>query len=204
MSTDSGAQERDHEELIGALANYLVSTRYLAQLTAQEMRDEPPKGANRLTTLVNGLERCRALASRAGYGDGANDLASKLGEICDLGRSLAVAGNHTLALTIAGRVLDLEEELRTLTHTVVTDAPIEGTQAVMSRPARKIVSAAACLLPMRQRRDKSEEFAAELHDMALAGASRRDQLGHALRVLVYILPLRRTLSSSRHRAVDWG
>lgn len=75
---------------------------------------------------------------------------------------------------------------------------------VVSWTARRVVGVAARLLPVEHWPGKAEEFAGELFEIAAAAGSRRRQLAHALRVLVYVVPLRRALSGSRRRPVDRG
>jgi hypothetical protein len=75
--------------------------------------------------------------------------------------------------------------------------------ANLSGVAQRIADFTARLLPAGYRADKAEEFACELYDLAEAGVPRRHQLGHALRVLAQVVPLRRELSGSYH-VVDRG
>jgi hypothetical protein len=50
--------------------------------------------------------------------------------------------------------------------------------------ARRLVTVAAWFLPARQQARYAEEYRSELGDLATKGAGRRQQLGHAVRLLV--------------------
>ncbi|GAB3657197.1 hypothetical protein GCM10027589_17100 [Actinocorallia lasiicapitis] len=67
-------------------------------------------------------------------------------------------------------------------------------QVQVSRQARKLTGAATGLLPIEHRARYNEEFAAELWDLAAAGAGRRQQLAYATRQLVRALHLRAALT----------
>jgi len=74
---------------------------------------------------------------------------------------------------------------------------------VVSHAAQRVTAFTTRLLPAACRSIKSEEFAAELYDIAATGGSRRRQLAYALRLLATIVPLRRALAADgARRAVE--
>jgi DNA-binding CsgD family transcriptional regulator len=62
----------------------------------------------------------------------------------------------------------------------------------------RLSAVAAWLLPAGERARYGEEYRSELHDLAAAGAGRRQQLGYAVRLLVRAAPLRVAVLAPRH------
>ena len=62
----------------------------------------------------------------------------------------------------------------------------------------RLSAVAAWLLPAGERARYGEEYRSELHDLAAAGAGRRQQLGYAIRLLVRAMPLRLAMLAPRH------
>ena len=60
------------------------------------------------------------------------------------------------------------------------------------------MTVATWLLPAREQARYGEEYHSELHDLAAAGAGRRQQLGYAVRLLVRAVPLRAAVLAPRH------
>jgi len=134
--------------------------------------------------------------------DGIADLSFALKRIFDHSH-----GDKALfgAIPQLERVLDCDLDFAKRTHSLLISLSGPSHRAaVVSRAAWHVMGFTARLLPAECRRTKAEEFACELYDLASTGVSRRQQLSHALRVLLHISLLRRALSSSRRRAMERG
>ena len=74
----------------------------------------------------------------------------------------------------------------------------ERVQARRVAPsAGRLAAVAAWLLPAGERARYGEEYRSELHDLAGAGAGRRQQLAYAVRLLVRAMPLRLAVLAPR-------
>ncbi len=75
----------------------------------------------------------------------------------------------------------------------------QRTANASSASARRLISAAVCVLPASQRARYSEEFSSELHELVEIGANRQLQLGYSLRLLIRAWALRTEIRSMRRK-----
>ena len=89
---------------------------------------------------------------------------------------------HALCVMVSQRIIQANNADRT-PHT-------ETSRTRMAAWAGRLAALAVWLLPARERARYGAEYRSELHDLAAAGADRRQQLAYAARLLVRAVPLR--------------
>jgi len=192
----------------------------LAVADAYELAREPDCARDRNTacSLADELDHAdkfrSVLGRRLNYGCSvaeAYELAFGLGR--RLGLALEHAGrlardHHKARIlrNIIARLHRLAASIQESLLKVSGPEPVEGTPApptvMVSPTARLVIGFTARLLPAAPRADKAEEFASELYALAEEGGSRSQQLGHAIRVLITIMSLRRALAAGGRRAAE--
>ena len=162
--------------------------------------------------LTRALKRARRLDHARGLADGlelahsrARDLARDLDGLdraiyFDLGLVHNLA--NCLTRDLLGTRKYAESLVRMMDETAARDRSKQqqslplGTESRKGAPgrgvaptARRLAAVAAWLLPGDKRARYGEEYRSELHDLAVGGAGRRQQLGYAIRLLAGALPL---------------
>jgi hypothetical protein len=139
--------------------------------------------------LVRDLIRHLDLASGLA-GDLDRILASDLTRDLDLASGLASDLDHPLAPRPAAATVASPSALR---PAALPAGRIRGKR--QSATARRLLSAAAYVLPAEDRARYGEEFGSELAELALAGGGRLNQLGYSARVAFSSVRLRAVLGS---------
>jgi hypothetical protein len=148
--------------------------------------------------LHRALTAARALADdldRADEPDRALVAARALAD--DLDRADDLGGADARALVAARQVvaaLDLNRA-----RDLPASAPGHRFGNRRSPAARRLLAAAARMLPAGDRARYAEEFGSELAEIALAGGGRRVQLAYAARQVMSVVRLRAALASPRRR-----
>lgn len=135
-----------------------------------------------------GLERLQALADGLTAG---RDLALRI-------RDSYTDAAHYFAL--ANDLTDAHARTVALARALLPGAPGRRSGKRQVRTARRLVAAAARMLPAGDRARYAEEFRSELAEIALAGGGRAAQLGYAARQLMSSVRLRADLKAPRRRS----
>jgi hypothetical protein len=180
----------DDRDLAGALA--------LARNRAHALADDLNRARNRARAIDRALACAHALADALDRArDRADDLNLDRVGARAIDRALADDLNHARALV---RTVDQVANPGRSDRGVLPGASSPGHARArrVALPARRLVAAAAGLVPAGERARYGEEYRSELHDLAASGAGRCRQLGYALRLLAGTLRLRRAVLAPRH------
>jgi DNA-binding CsgD family transcriptional regulator len=107
----------------------------------------------------------------------------------------AAARRHDL-MPAVDQLIEPDQKERSVAPEARSREKAQARQPTLS--GCRLSAVAAWLLPAGERARYGEEYRSELHELATAGAGRRQQLGYAVRLLVRAAPLRVAVLAPRH------
>ena len=186
----SALAHADSRDIAGALvgARNIVGNLVHAMNTARDLATDLDLARDIAAELTLAAARADDLALYLGRGgaDLARDLATNLLRARDLATNLLRAQDQAVEPGGEDRGVPSDARSRERART-----------RRVAPSACRLVAVAAWLLPAGERVRYGEEYRSELHDLVGAGAGRRKQLGHAVRLVVRSVPLRLAVLAPR-------